>query len=156
MGFAGLCLGMPSRRNEPIRNRVRWTLVLAAALTLACRDAAGPTSQLPFQLSYSVPAPGNSGPSVVGTSTAIIITARLAAPTPCFDLAATVNHDGAAIDITVTVSQTNVICEQPLSVFDYQLALAPIARGTYHVTVHHVGAAGSANTTFAQDVTVSG
>jgi len=145
------------RRNKPMRNRVRWTLVLGASLVLACRDAAGPTEPLPFQLSFTTP-PSNtfSGPSIVGTSTAIIVTARLIAPTPCTDLTATVNHDGATIDITMTASPKNAICSEPLSIYDYMLALAPIARGTYHVTVHHVGEAGSANTTFKQDVTVSG
>jgi len=131
--------------------------MLATSLVLACRDVAGPTSPVPFQLSFStLPSATYSGPSIVGTSTAIIVTARLIAPTPCTDLVATVNHDGASIDLTVTASPKNVICEQPLSVFDYMLALAPIARGTYHVTVHHVGEAGSAHTTFTQDVTVSG
>src|SRR5262245_61953601 len=145
------------RPNKPIRNRVRLTLVLAASLLFACRDAAGPTSQVPFQLSFSTPPSATySGPSIVGTSTAIIVTARLVAPNPCNDLTATVNHDAAAIDITVTAAKQNVNCIQPLGIFDYMLALAPIARGTYHVTVHHVGEAGSAHTTFTQDVTVSG
>ena len=146
------------RRNEPIRDRVRWTLVLAASLLFACRDATGPTAPVPFQLSLSIPpSPTYSGPNIVGTSTAIIVTARLVAPTPCTDLTATVNRDAAAIDITLTAAaQKNVICTEPISIFDYSLALAPIARGTYHVTVHHVGEAGSAHTTFTQDVTVSG
>ena len=145
------------RRGEPIRNRVRWTLVLAASLVFACRDAAGPTSPLPFQLSFSTPPSSTySGPSIVGTSTAIIVNARLVAPTPCTDLTATVNHDGAAIDLTVTASPKNGTCVQPLAIYDYMLALAPVARGTYRVTVHHVGEAGSAHTTFTQDVTVSG
>src|SRR5262245_36756276 len=96
------------QRNEPIRNRVRSTLVFAASLLLACRDVAGPNSPVPFQLSFSTPSATYSGPNIVGTSTAIIVTARLVAPTPCTDLTATVNHDAAAIDITVTASQKNV------------------------------------------------
>jgi len=146
------------RHNEPIRNRVRWTLVLAASLLLACSgDAVGPTSPLPYQLSFeTTPSSTYSGPRIVGTSTAIIIRARLVAPTPCIDLTTTVNHDGATIDITMTASQKNVICVQPLGVLDYTLAFAPIAPGTYHVTVHHLGEAGSAKTTFTQDVTVGG
>ena len=146
------------RRNEPIRNCARRTLVLAASLLLACgTDGVDPTSPLPFQLSFTTPpSPTYSGPRIVGTSTAIIVTARLVAPTPCTDVTATVSHDAAAIDIAVTASQKSVSCVQSLGVFDYMLVLAPIAPGMYHVTVHHVGEAGSANTTFAQDVAVSG
>jgi hypothetical protein len=145
------------RRNEPIRSRLRWTLVLAVSLLACSSDTTGPAAPLPFQLSFTTPpSPTYSGPSIVGTPTAIIVTARLVAPTPCNDLTATVNQHAAAINITVTASQRNEICVQPLAVFDYMLALAPMAPGTYHVTVHQVGEAGSANTTFTQDVTVSG
>jgi len=145
------------RRKEPIRNRVRWALVLAASLVLACSsDVTSPTSPLSFQLSFSTqPSSTYSGPTIIGTSTAIVVTARFLAPTPCNDLTATVNQHAAAINITVTASQKSAICEQPLAVFDYWLVLNP-APGTYHVTVHQVGEAGSANTTFTQDVTVSG
>ena len=145
------------RRNEPIRTRIRWTIVLATSLLLACSDAAGPTSPLPFQLSVTTPtSPNYPGPRIVGTSTGIVVTARLVAPTPCTDVTATVNHDAAAIDITMTASQKSGVCVQSLGLFDYTLVLAPIAPGTYHVTVHHVGEAGGTNSTFAQDVTVPG
>lgn len=144
------------RRNEPIHNRVHW-FVLAASLLLACSDAAGPRSPLPFQLAFTTPPSATySGPRIVATSTEIVVTARLVAPTPCTDVTATVNHDAAAIDITMTASQKSVNCVQSLGIFDYMLVLSPIAPGTYHVTVHHVGEAGSTNTTFTQDVTVPG
>jgi hypothetical protein len=144
------------RRNEPIRNRVHW-FALAASLLLACSDSAGPTSPLPFQLSFTAPtSPTYSGPRIVGTATAIIVTARVGTPTPCTDLTATVNQRAATIDITMTATQENVICEQSLGVIDYTLVVTPIAPGTYHVTVHQVGAVVGANTTFTQDVTVPG
>jgi|SRR5215475_3887494 len=146
------------RRNEPTRNCVRWTLSLAASLLLACGgDATGPSSPLPFELSLTRPtSPNYSGPSIVGTSTSIIVTARVGTPTPCTDLTATVNHHAATIDITMTATQENVICVQSLGVIDYTLVVAPIAPGTYHVTVHHVGAVEGTITAFTQDVTVSG
>lgn len=64
------------------------------------------------------------------------------------------NHHDAAIDVIVTATQRNVNCVQSLGVFEYTLVLSPVAAGSYHVGVQHVGEAGGANTTFAQDVTV--
>jgi hypothetical protein len=132
----------------------RLAVALAAALFVGCTGSTDATG-VPFQLSIATPpAATNPGQKVTTTSTAVIVSARFLAPTPCFDLAAGVRQSGSTINVTMTATSRGQNCPATLGVFDYTLVLSPIALGSYHVIVNHVGEAGSTNTTFAADVVV--
>jgi hypothetical protein len=129
-------------------------LALAASALAACHESTSPTT-VPFQLSVTTPTTGsNPTPKFTGTSNSIVVTARFVAPTPCYDLSAGVSQSGSTIDITVVATLRPGTCVASVGTFDYTIALAPIAPGSYHILVHHVGEASFTNTTFTGDVTV--
>jgi hypothetical protein len=67
-----------------------------------------------------------------------------------------VRRNGSTLDATVTASaRPGGACVQSLGTFDYTLTASPIAPGTYHIVVRHIGDATSTNTTFTGDVTVT-
>jgi hypothetical protein len=134
----------------------RFAVLLAAAtMAAACDDSTSPPS-VPFALAVTnATTPGAPAPQFIGTSGAIVIRARFITPTPCFDLAAALRLNGSTLDATVTASaRPGGACVQSLGTFDYTLTASPIAPGTYHIIVHHVGDANFSNTTFTGDVTV--
>ncbi len=141
---------------HPFAVPMRKLAALAAALMLAaCGDSTSPAAP-PFQLSViSATTSGSPAPQFVGTSGAIVVRARFITPTPCFDLGAAVRQQASTLDVTVTASaRGGGACVQSLGTFDYTLTVSPVAPGTYHVVVHHVGDATFSNTTFSGDVSV--